>query len=111
MSEAGKRPTKPGQMVMIVGYSFEWKCSADNGIIAITEKLLPVGTILSGKGVFVRIVGAPHWVLTQCSRPTVFAKHFSALDIAPAAQLIVITDPDIDISETESLGMPECAPA
>ena len=106
MSEAGKRPTKPGQMVMIVGFGPEWKCSADNGIIAITEKLLQVGTHLFGDGVVLRVL-SPYWQLTQCSRSTIFSKDFLTLNIAPAAKLIVIADPDIDVSETESLGLPE----
>ena len=102
MSEAGKRPSKPGQLVMIVGIPTFYANHVDNGIIATTVRRV---SAQEREPECARCKN-PGWELRDCSRPTLrsLSRYFPS---AATKYSVVIADPDIDVSETESLGLPE----
>ena len=104
MSTSGKRPTKPGQMVMIVDIPANYIDHVDNSIIGITDTFIPRGTCFTDK----TISTLDAWYLRDCTRPTVHgSRGFDISDAAAVINLVVIADPDIDISEITDIKLPE----
>ena len=111
MNDVGKRPTKPGQMVMIVGASLP----GNNGITGITRRRVESGTRHPSGAVY----GCTHWecgfsrnpITALRSMVTGITKSVKESNCVNEKYLIVIADPDIDIGETESLRLPEGVPA
>lgn len=109
MSDVGKRPTKPGQMVMIVGPHRP----ENNGITGVTLHRIAAGRRNPRD---VSFLDSVHWVCEFSRLPVLTRYRFDGTPIPGTtgpgnciwgASLVVIADPDIDTSETEELNQPE----